>query len=207
MLTKILVAMYENMGSASHTLKHLVGVGVDTKQIGLAGNVGSIHPSVEEITSMTDMMPNLGIYQLNGIGSVMLGGILELGALSDVRHSLILMGIDDDYSEAYAEALRRGDFIVFVACTIEAAHMVAHVLCTYQPIDFDKRIASWVERGWLGFDPLSMPLNSTEIMQAKRDIHYYDPLYSRKQCVKTFDVAGYQAWLKPDHALHFKEIR
>jgi len=87
-----------------------------------------------------------------GIGWVAAAGTLlgaGLGAIAGGLASVIdTLGVPEDRSGRYAEAMRRGGTLVSVRVTEDRANEVAEIMQRHQAVDIDKRAAEWRAAGW-----------------------------------------------------------
>lgn len=74
----------------------------------------------------------------------------------------------DAHHGAYAEAMRRGSFMVSVDATGEdAQERASAILLNCDPIDIESRAQQWRSEGWSGYDS-SQPLYSRDAMDEER---------------------------------------
>jgi stress response protein YsnF len=80
-----------------------------------------------------------------------------------------LFGMDDDDTTGhYAEAVRRGSYVVCAtARSEEQAERVATVMRTAGAVDVDNRAARWREQGWSGYRDDAPALSSGELAQER----------------------------------------
>lgn len=67
-----------------------------------------------------------------------------------------LFSLDDKstYSNLYAEAVRRGNYVLTVDVASDEARVQAEqIMNRYGPMDMDERSADWVRHGWRGYNP------------------------------------------------------
>jgi hypothetical protein len=67
-----------------------------------------------------------------------------------------LFSIDDKstYSNVYAEAVRRGSYVLTVDVESDEQRVRAEgIMGRYGPVDIDERSADWIRHGWRGHDP------------------------------------------------------
>ena len=74
-------------------------------------------------------------------------------------------------SDAYAEAVRRGNTVVTVeASDNQQADEIANLMRRYGSIDIDTRSQAWREQGWQGFDERSNPYTTDEIARERATV-------------------------------------
>jgi ABC-type sugar transport system substrate-binding protein len=66
-----------------------------------------------------------------------------------------LFGADDTtHSNVYAEAVRRGGYVVTVDVeTDEERGRAEEIVRRFAPVNMEERSADWLRRGWRGHDP------------------------------------------------------
>lgn len=67
-----------------------------------------------------------------------------------------LFSLDDKstYSNVYAEAVKRGSYVLTVDIDSDEQRIRAEeIMGHYGPVDIDERSAGWVRQGWRGYDP------------------------------------------------------
>lgn len=68
--------------------------------------------------------------------------------------SLLSMDDKSTYSNVYAEAVRRGSYVLTVDVDSDDLRVKAEeIMRRYGPVDIDERTADWVRHGWRGHDP------------------------------------------------------
>jgi hypothetical protein len=74
--------------------------------------------------------------------------------LSTFFRSLFGMGDKSTHSNVYAEAVRRGAYVLTVDVdTDDQRAQVEAIMDTHHPLDREGRSADWLQRGWRGHDP------------------------------------------------------
>ena len=75
-------------------------------------------------------------------------------SIENFFRSLFSMDDKSTYSNLYAEAVRRGNYVLTVDVDSDALRIQAEqIMNRYGPIDIDERSADWVRHGWRGYDP------------------------------------------------------
>ncbi|MEO5700908.1 MAG: general stress protein [Casimicrobiaceae bacterium] len=88
-----------------------------------------------------------------GVGAVA-GGLI--GGLTD-------LGVDEKDAEYYAEAVRRGGALVTVRADESRAGNAADIMRRHGAVDIERRVETWRQTGWSGFDHQAQPYSSEEI--------------------------------------------
>jgi uncharacterized membrane protein len=99
-------------------------------------------------------------------------GAVAGAATGGITAALLDMGVSDEDAEYYAESLRRGDALVAVTTDDENTSLAMQIMHRHQPIDIDRRLSQWRQRGWSGFDPMADPYTAEERAKQRHD---YDP--------------------------------
>ena len=77
--------------------------------------------------------------------------------------SLFGVGDKSTHSNVYAEAVRRGGYVLTVDVDDEAQRLRAEeIMNRFSPVDMEERSAEWVRHGWRGHDP-SAPLGHSNV--------------------------------------------
>jgi hypothetical protein len=75
-------------------------------------------------------------------------------SIENFFRSLFSMDDKSTYSHLYAEAVRRGNYVVTIDVDSDAQRVQAEeIMQRYGPVDIDERSADWVRHGWRGYDP------------------------------------------------------
>ncbi|SNT24759.1 hypothetical protein SAMN06265795_11918 [Noviherbaspirillum humi] len=80
-----------------------------------------------------------------------------------------VLGLDEEHRlehEIYAEAVRRGHFVVAVeAASLEEVDHVTAILNQYNHVDIEERAAHWRNQGWTGYDHGAPRMTEEDIMR------------------------------------------
>jgi hypothetical protein len=82
-----------------------------------------------------------------------------------------LFGIDDKstYSNVYAEAVRRGAYVLTVDVGSDELRMRAEeIMGHHGPVDIEERSAAWIRQGWRGHDPAVAPEAAGKLRTVQR---------------------------------------
>jgi hypothetical protein len=75
------------------------------------------------------------------------------GTVENFFQSLIV-GDKGTYSNVYAEAVRRGNYVLTVDVDSDERRLRAkEIMGRHGQVDIDERSAEWVRHGWIGHDP------------------------------------------------------
>jgi hypothetical protein len=78
-----------------------------------------------------------------------------------------LFGMDEDpgHHDAYAEAVRRGSYLVAINVEDDDIDRVVDIMSRFDPVDIQERTSHWKQQGWSGFDENAPALSKEEIEQ------------------------------------------
>jgi hypothetical protein len=75
-------------------------------------------------------------------------------SIENFFRSLFSMDDKSTYSNLYAEAVRRGNYVLTIDVDSDELRVRAEeIMGRYGPMDMDERSADWVRHGWRGYDP------------------------------------------------------
>jgi hypothetical protein len=73
------------------------------------------------------------------------------------------VGDKSTHSNVYAEAVRRGGYVLTVDVDTDAQRTsVQAIMSRYHPVDMEQRSADWMQHGWRGHDP-SAPVGGSKV--------------------------------------------
>jgi hypothetical protein len=76
------------------------------------------------------------------------------GSIENFFRSLFSMDDKSTYSNVYAEAVRRGSYVLTVDVDTDQLRVLAEeVMRRHGAVDVDERSAEWIRHGWRGYDP------------------------------------------------------
>jgi hypothetical protein len=83
-----------------------------------------------------------------------------------------LFGMEDqrEHHDAYAEAVRRGSYVVAITVEDRDIDRVVDIMSRFDPVDIQERTSHWKQQGWSGFDENAPALSREEIEQ-ERNAH------------------------------------
>lgn len=199
-MTKMLVALYEDLETARKVVSDLVAEDFDREKINLVaydpdGEYGKFLEENKTVTvgepgtaeaaglgaiagALGGLVVGLAAGVLPGIGPVLVGGTIGSGligagvgaAAGSLVGVLVDLGLPEEKAEVYAEGVRRGGTLVTVTLPQEHVEKTQEILDDHDPIDMDRRSAQWHREGWAGFDPAARPYTRTEV-DRDRDLY------------------------------------
>jgi hypothetical protein len=184
--------MYDSFTAAQRAVQDLVDAGFNRDDISLIANdaAGEYKSYTSEgdvkgneganFGAVTGALVGLGAMLIPGIGPVVAAGPLVaaltgagLGAAAGaitggLTASMIDFGLDREYAGYYAEGVRRGGAMVAVRADEGRASQVESILNRHGMVDIDRRVESWRNSGWTGFDE-SLPAYTRDEVDAERN--------------------------------------
>ena len=82
------------------------------------------------------------------------------------------MGVPEEEAGYYAEGVRRGGTLVSVRTSDNMAARAIQIMDEFGPVDVQKRVASWRERGWTEYKPDREPY---DVKKIETERSYYTP--------------------------------
>ena len=191
-MTRTVTAMYDSFTAAQRAVQDLVDAGFNRDDISLIANdaAGEYKSYTAEgdvkgneganFGAVTGALVGLGAMLIPGIGPVVAAGPLVaaltgagLGAAAGaitggLTASMIDFGLDREYAGYYAEGVRRGGAMVAVRADEGRATQAESILNRHGMVDIDRRVESWRNSGWTGFDESSPAYTRDEIDAERR---------------------------------------
>jgi uncharacterized membrane protein len=88
-----------------------------------------------------------------GVGAVA-GGLI--GGLTD-------LGVSEEDAKYYAESVRRGGALVTLRADETRAERAADIMRDHGAVDIERRVETWRQTGWSGFDPNAQPYSADDL--------------------------------------------
>ena len=191
-MTKTVTAMYDSFTAAQRAVQDLVDAGFNRDDISLiandaAGEYKNFNAEGDvkgnegaNFGAVTGALVGLGAMLIPGIGPVVAAGPLVaaltgagLGAAAGaitggLTASMIDSGLDRESASYYAEGVRRGGAMVAVRADEGRASQVESILNRHGMVDINRRVESWRNSGWTGFDE-SLPAYTRDEIDAERN--------------------------------------
>jgi len=191
-MTRTVTAMYDSFTAAQRAVQDLVDAGFNRDNISLIANdaAGEYKSYTADgdvkgneganFGAVTGALVGLGAMLIPGIGPVVAAGPLVaaltgagLGAAAGaitggLTASMIDFGLDREYAGYYAEGVRRGGAMVAVRADEGRATQAESILNRHGMIDIDRRVESWRQSGWTGFDEARPAYTRDEIDAERR---------------------------------------
>jgi uncharacterized membrane protein len=130
---------------------------------------------------MTGLLVGLAALMVPGIGPALAAGPIAaallgsgLGAAAGgIVGVLADLGLQQEHSRIYAEAVRRGGILLGVRALGERGELARTILDRHEPLDVNSRALSWRDEGWDGFDLKAGP---DEARAMSHTANYYDEM-------------------------------
>lgn len=127
---------------------------------------------------MSGLLAGLLALLVPGIGPVIAVGPIAAGLLGagmgaaagGLVGALVNLGMEKELADSYAEAVRRGGILVAVRALGDLNERAVQVLKQCDPVDMERRMATWREQGWDGFD---LQAEAHEAEAAARTVELY----------------------------------
>jgi uncharacterized membrane protein len=127
---------------------------------------------------LTGLLTGLLALLVPGVGPVIAVGPIAAGligagmgaAAGGLVGALIDLGMEKELADSYAEAVRRGGILVAVRALGDLNERAIQVLNQFNPLNMERRVATWREQGWDGFDINAEP---HEAEAAARTVEMY----------------------------------
>ena len=128
----VLIGVYDDLAHAQAAKNELIASGFTRREV-------QLNPDHELSAAGGASVPK-------GSGTV-------TGTIENFFQSLI-MGDKGTYSNVYADAVRRGQYVLTVDVDSDERRLGAEdIMRHHGPVDIDKRSVDWVRHGWIGHDP------------------------------------------------------
>ena len=172
-----IIGLFDSVSEAEKAARDLMSTGFSREDIGLIASDATGEWSRYKVSTLEGAGPSskalgtkmgagtalgglgglvIGELAIPGIGWVAAAGTVAatllgagLGAIAGSLASVIdTLGVPEDRSGRYAEAMRRGGTLVSVRVTEDRANDAAKIMQRHQAVDIDKRAAEWRAAGW-----------------------------------------------------------
>jgi len=163
---RLIIAFYDNFGSAHEAAKELIEKGFHQNSISVI-----VHQSVCERIWSGDrskswfFLSQPSAIQLPAVGPVLVSGFVasdpnlfdETGKKSLFR-VLLKNLVPEPEAHAYTEGVRRRGILVVVRAESTTSSKALFILDRYCPVDIQQLAEQWREAGWTHFDDTARPL-------------------------------------------------
>jgi len=151
-MTNTVIGVYDTSAHAESAKQKLLASGFTNNDI-------RMQPSAD-ISLSTGATNTMDKYESHGMGDRVASFFREIFGSST----------DNNDTDRYAEATRRGSFVVAVDANDEDQRDLATmILEQFDPIDIDERASNWEAQGWERYDPAAAPLTHEETLR-ERDL-------------------------------------
>jgi len=126
-----------------------------------AGTGAAIGGAAGLLLSLTSLaIPGIGPVLAAGPLAAIIAGAGIGATAGGLISGLTRLGVPDNDADYYAEGVRRGGTLVSVNAADERAGGVVALMKRHGAVEIDKRVASWRDEGWSGFDERAAPFES-----------------------------------------------
>src|SRR5512132_1773272 len=178
-MAKTVVSVYDDSRKAEQALQDLLDAGYKRDDVsvvarGSEGEGGEVRERTHEesraatgagigaaLGGAGGLLAGLGLLAIPGFGPIIAAGPIVAAltgagvgaAAGGLAGALIGLGISKEEAETYAEAVRRGGYLVIANASDEDANKAADILNRHDPIDIEERAEYWRQSGWRGYQP------------------------------------------------------
>jgi uncharacterized membrane protein len=197
-MTKIVIALYDELTEAQQAIQELRQNGFDQQDISLIANdvreeyaqyIPQNQPA-EEIAegalegagigaivgALSGLLIGLSALALPGIGAVLVAGPLGAtlagtgigAAAGSLLGALMEAGVPEEPAHYYAEGVRRGGSLVIVRTDEAHKDRAVDTLNRFNPVEMQRRSEHWRAEDWQAFDEQAEPLTEAELEQKRQ---------------------------------------
>src|SRR5512134_1992029 len=196
-MAKTVVGVYDDSQKAEQALQHLLDAGYRRDDVsvvarGSEGEAGEVRERTHEesragtgaatgagigaaLGSAGGLLAGLGLLAIPGFGPIIAAGPIVAAltgagvgaAAGGLAGALIGLGIPKEEAETYAEAVRRGGYLVIVKASDQDASRAAEILNRHDPIDIQERAEHWRQSGWRGYEPEASAYTGPHLREEK----------------------------------------
>jgi uncharacterized membrane protein len=208
-MSQTTVALFNDLGNAENAVNELLASGFTRDDISIVANREVCGPNVGPVTNigadsrvgtgaavggLAGFVAGILALAIPGIGPILAAGPLTAAfagagvgaAAGGLVGALRRVGVSDQDTGEFCEAIRRGGVLVTVSSSDVDAQRAEEILERHGAVDLHAAAARWRERGWTGFDPNaepapiprsdsgagrldSLPFDPDDIMPSKRE--------------------------------------
>jgi hypothetical protein len=199
-MPKTTAALFEDLRNAENAVNELLASGFTRDDISVVANKDFCGPNVGPVANIgADSRIGTGAavgglagftvgilaLAIPGIGPILAAGPLTAAlagagvgaAAGGIFGALKKMGVSEQDTGEYCEAIRRGGILVTVSSSDADAHRAEDILERHGAVDLEAATTEWREGGWTGFNPNAEPPTFTraESGVGRRDRLPFDP--------------------------------
>ena len=159
-MANTVIGVYDSFGDAQSAMRQLLASGFTTSEVRL-------RPEEDTTQARSAALRAAGLSSgQNDSNNTGAGG--ETGTLRSFFHKLFsddkTQSAPQAYADRYAEAVRRGSFVLTVdAATEQQRDIAASIMEQFDAIDVDERATHWQAAGWHAHDETAAPLTDDEM--------------------------------------------
>lgn len=156
-MTNTVICVYDNFAQAHSAFQQLMASGFESREVRLRPADNTPQARMTALQSA-----DLGATQDHPAGGTLRNFFRDLFSSGDT---------DETHADRYAEAVRRGSFVLTVDAGDEQQRdAAASIMEQFQPVDIDERATRWHASGWRGHDETASPLTDEELAN-ERTLH------------------------------------
>jgi hypothetical protein len=197
-MTRSIIALYDYIDTAQSVVNALIEKGISPQSISLIANdvEGHFKPYIDAASEELDesavsneeaggvgaivgglMLAGLSAVVLPGVGAAIAAGPLVAGILASsatgaaaggIAGQLTSIGVPDNDMHYYAEGVRRGAAMICVDVEEDRAREVYDMMTKFEPVDMERRVATWRGSGWGGFNDSLKPYAPDELQRLRQ---------------------------------------
>lgn len=163
-MANTVIGVYDNYANAQSALRQLLASGFNTSEVHL-------RPDEDTRQARSAALRAAGVPGVQA-GSTPGSTTAATGTLRSFFHKLFSDDTTQDapqmHADRYAEAVRRGSFVLTVdAATEQQRDVAASILEQFDAIDVDERALQWQAAGWRAHDETAAPLTEDEMTRER----------------------------------------
>jgi uncharacterized protein (TIGR02271 family) len=196
-MTKTVVGVYADAGRAEEAFQDLIDSGFAQNDVSIVaqereGRAGEAPAAYHDesragtgaatgagigaaIGGAGGLMAGLGLLAIPGFGPIIAAGPIVAAltgagvgaAAGGLAGGLIGLGIPKEEAGTYAEAVKRGGYLVIVNSPDEDAGRAADILDSHDAIDIEERAEYWRQTGWQGYEADTGPYTGPHLAEEK----------------------------------------
>jgi hypothetical protein len=195
-MTSTVIGLFDGNFPARTAVEDLVRQGIDRGDVSLltsetsavaeraaaegyrAGDAAAGAGTGAALGGLGGLLVGLATLAIPGVGTVIAIGPIAAAlagagigaATGGILATLGNLGVPEQDTHDYAEALRRGGTLVVVRADEATAGRAAEIMNRHAVVDIAERAAHWRTAGWPGFDPAAAPC-TLEQLRAEREVY------------------------------------
>lgn len=159
-MTNTVIGVYDSFAHAQSAMQKLLASGFTASEVHMQPQADTAEARVNALRAVG------GAATANGDRHAEPG--YESGTLRSFFREMFGGARETDHADHYAEAVRRGSFVLAVdARDAQQRDIAADLMEQFNPIDIDERASRWQAGGWSQHDVTAAPLNDDEVLRER----------------------------------------